>query len=154
MENGTIQKNKDKGKMIKMAREFTQEHIMKLCLPPELYLAIIKYQAKKDLGKSYAGLQLVNKALYQENLISKEVYEKFLYRYSRKLVPEEEPPRLTSEQQKEKQKLDEKARTFRMLPSQWDIHTDQEWRQRWINDAINWQDKIPEAKEFLKKVQL
>jgi len=39
-----------------------------------------------------------------------------------------------------------------MLPSQWDIHPDQEWRQRWIKDAEKWQDTIPEAKEFLKKV--
>ena len=88
-----------------MAKEFTQEHIMKLCLPPELYLAVIKYQAQKELGKSYAGLLLVTKAAYQEKLISKEVYEKYLYRYSRKLVPEEEPQKLTTEQQKEKQKL-------------------------------------------------
>jgi hypothetical protein len=135
-----------------MAREFTQEHIMKLCLPPELYLAVTKFQVQKELGKSYAGLLLVTKAAYQENLISKEVYEKYLYRYSRKLVPEEEPQKLTTEQQKEKQKLDEKARTFSILPSQWGIHPDQEWRRRWINDAQKWQDTIPEAKEFLKKV--
>ena len=140
--------------MINMAREFTQEHVMKLCLPPELYLAIIKYQAKKDLGKSYAGLLLVNKALYQENLISKEVYEKFLYRYSRKLVPDEAPQLLTVEQQREKQKLAEKARTFLNLSSQWELHPNPEWRQRWINDALNWQDKISEAKEFLKKVMI
>ena len=135
-----------------MGREFTQEHIMKLCLPPELYLAVTKFQVQKELGKSYAGLLLVTKAAYQEKLISKEVYEKYLYRYSRKLVPEEEPQKLTNEQQKEKQKLEEKTRTFRMLPSQWDIHPDREWRQRWIKEAEKWQDQIPEAKEFLKKV--
>ena len=27
-----------------MDREFTQEHIMKLCLPPELYLAVTKFR--------------------------------------------------------------------------------------------------------------
>jgi len=137
-----------------MGREFTQEHIMKICLPPELYLAVINYQAQKELGKSYAGLLLVTKAAYQEKLISREVYEKYLYRYSRKLVPEDEPQRLTSEQQREKQKLDEKARTFSILPSQWDIHPDQKWRQRWIEEAEKWQDIIPEAKQFLKKVKL
>jgi hypothetical protein len=135
-----------------MGREFTQEHIMKLCLPPELYMAVIQFQAREELGKSYAGLLLVTKAAYQEKLISREVYEKYLYRYSRKLVPEEEPQRLTTEQQKEKQKIEKKSRTFSILPSQWEIHPDQEWRQRWINEAEKWQDKIPEAKEFLKKV--
>ena len=137
-----------------MAKDFTQEHIMKLCLPPELYLAVIKFQVQKELGKSYAGLLLVTKAAYQEKLINKETYEKYLYRYSRKLVPEEEPQKLTIEQQKEKQKIDEKTRTFSILPSQWEIHQNQEWRQRWIKDAENWQDRIPEAKEFLKKVGL
>ena len=50
---------------------------MKLCLPPELYLAVIKFQVQKELGKSYAGLLLVTKAAYQEKLISKEIYEKY-----------------------------------------------------------------------------
>ena len=132
MEDGTIQNRKER---TNMGRDFTQEHIMKLCLPPELYLAVIKFQVQKELGKSYAGLLLVTKAAYQEKLISREVYEKYLYRYSRKLVQEEQPQRLATEQQKEKQKLDEKARTFNILPSQWGIHPDQEWRRRWINDA-------------------
>jgi len=87
-----------------MAREFTQEHIMKICLPPELYLAVIKFQVEKEIGKSYAGLLLLTKAAYQEQLITREDYEKFQYRYSRKLVAEEQPQKLTSEQQKEKRR--------------------------------------------------
>ena len=135
-----------------MAREFTQEHIMKICLPPELYLAVIKFQVEKEIGKSYAGLLLLTKAAYQEKLITREDYEKFQYRYSRKLVAEEQPQKLTSEQQKEKQKMDEKARTFSLLISQWELHTKLEWRQRWIDEAQKWQDKIPEAKQLLQKV--
>jgi hypothetical protein len=53
---------------------------------------------------------------------------------------------------REKQKIDEKARTFFMLASQWNLHPNPEWRQRWINEAKKWQDKIPEAKAFLKRV--
>lgn len=67
------------------------EHILKLCLPPELHSAIIKFQAKHDLGRPYAGLLLLTKALYQEQLITREAYETFTYRYSRKLVREELP---------------------------------------------------------------
>ena len=74
----------------------------------ELYLAVIKFQVQKELGKSYAGLLLITKAAYQEQLITKEVYEKYLYRYSRKLVPAEQPRKLTTEEQKEKQKMDQK----------------------------------------------
>ena len=68
---------------------YTQEHIVKLCLPPELHLALVKFQAKHELGRPYAGLLLLTKALYQEQLISRETYERLLYRYSRRLVPDE-----------------------------------------------------------------
>ena len=135
-----------------MGKEFTQEHIIKLCLPPELCLAVAKFQVLKEIGRSYAGLLLLTKAVYQEQLITKEEYEKYLYRYSRKLVPEEQPKKLTSEEQKVKQKQDEKARTFAMLASQWELHPSQEWRQRWISEAEKWQDQIPEAKALLNKV--
>jgi hypothetical protein len=135
-----------------MARECTQEHIMKICLPPELYLAVIKFQVEKEIGKSYAGLLLLTKAAYQEKLITRETYEKFQYRYSRKLVAEEQPQKLTSEQQKEKQKMDEKARTFSSLISQWDLHPSVEWRQRWISEGKKWENQVPEAKAFLQKV--
>jgi hypothetical protein len=138
--------------IFQMAKEFTQEHIMKICLPPELYFAVIKYQLQKELGKPYAGLLLITKAAYQEQLITKEVYEKYMYRYSRKLVPEEQPQKLTSEQQKEKQKMDEKARSFPAVLSQWSNHPNPEYRQWWINESRKYQNMMPEAKEFLKKV--
>jgi hypothetical protein len=136
-----------------MGKEFTQDHIMKICLPPELYLAITKFQAEKEIGKPYAGLLLLTKAIYQEQLITKEVYEKYLYRYSRKLIPEEQTQKLTAEQQKNKQRLDEKARSFTAAYNQWDIHLDNKWRQYWVNEAKQWQNLMPEAKTFLQKVQ-
>jgi len=136
-----------------MAKEYTQEHIMKICLPPELYLAITRFQVQKEIGKSYAGLLLITKAALQEQLITKEVYEKYLFRYSRKLVPEEHPQKLTTEQQKDKQKIDEKARSFGSAYDQWNLHPDVKWRQRWIDEAKKYQDTMPEAKEFLRKVQ-
>jgi hypothetical protein len=48
--------------------------------------------------------------------------------------------------------MDEKARTFSSLISQWELHPSIEWRQRWIVEGQKWQDKIPEAKQFLQKV--
>ncbi len=78
-----------------MGKEFTQEHPMKICLPPELHLVVAKFQVQKEIGKYYAGLLLLTKAAYQEQLITKETYEKYLYRYSRKLVPEEQPQKMS-----------------------------------------------------------
>lgn len=136
-----------------MGKEYSQEHVMKICLPPELYLAVTKFQVQKEISKSCAGLLLITKAAYQEQLITKEVYEKYMYRYSRKLVPEEQPQKLTTEQQKNKQKLDEKARSFGAAYNQWTTHLEPKWRQWWINEAKKWQDTMPEAKAFLQKVQ-
>ena len=31
-----------------MSKEFTQEHIMKICLAPELYMAMTKLQVQKE----------------------------------------------------------------------------------------------------------
>ena len=136
-----------------MGKEYSQEHIMKVCLPPELYMAVTKFQVQKEIGKPYAGLLLLTKAAYQEQLISREIYEKYLYRYSRKLIPEEQTQQLTTEQQREKQRLDEKARSFNAAFNQWDLHPDHKWRQWWINEAKNFKDTMPEAKEFLQKVE-
>ena len=135
-----------------MGKEFTQEHVMKICLPPELYFAVIKFQAQKELGKSYAGLLLLTKAVYQEQLINREVYEKYMYRYSRKLIPEEQPKKLTSEEQKQKQKMDEKARAFEGATSHWNEYLNEKSRKWLISEAEKWQDKIPEAKIFLEKI--
>ena len=54
--------------------------------------------------------------------------------------------------QKEKQKMNEKARTFASLLGEWEIHLNPEWRKGWISEADKWHDKIPKAKAFLKKV--
>ncbi len=104
-----------------MAREFTQEHIMKICLPPELYLAVIKFQVEKEIGKSYAELLLLTKATYQKQLITREDLREIPIPLFSQACCEEQPQKLTSEQQKEKQKMDEKARTFSSLISQCQI---------------------------------
>jgi hypothetical protein len=35
---------------------------------------------------------------------------------------------------------------------QWEEHQDPKWRQHWIDKAKKWQDKIPEARDLLKKL--
>ena len=120
-------------------------HIIKLCLAPELRSALIKYMAKHDLDKEYATLHLLVKALYAEQLISREVYEVYSYRYSRKLVTENSiEKRMTQEQLREKQIIEQKSRIFSMVLDQWHIHG-KEWRKKWILEAEKWKDKIPNA---------
>lgn len=132
---------------------FTQEHISKVCLPPELYLAVAKLQVEKEISKSAALLLLITKGAYQFNvkqepLIDEATYEKLTLRYSRKLIPEIEPPKLSIEQLQEKQHIDERSRYFSMVLDQWRIHG-VEWRKKKLAEAEKWKDRIPAAKLVL-----
>lgn len=112
-------------------------------LPPELYLAVIKYQAKKEVGKPFAGLLLLTLGAYQQQLISKETYEALTFRYSRKLVNDEPKP-ISKEELAVKQAVDEKARRFSWMLSQWRFQ-DKLQRANWVAEAEAWKDKVPNA---------
>lgn len=131
-----------------MALPNTKQHIIRLCLAPELRSALIKYMAKHDLDKEYAALHLLVKALYTEQLISKEVYEVFSYRYSRRLVRNDLERLMTQEQLRAKQELEHKAKLFSMVLDQWHLHGE-EWRRKWIAEAEKWKDKVPNAQLIL-----
>jgi hypothetical protein len=122
-------------------------HAVQLFLAPEIRSALIKFMAKNDLDKEFAALLLLVKALYQERLIGKEVYEVYSSRYNRKLVVEH-PQKLTVLEMQEKQCLEEKTRQFSMVLDQWNLHG-KEWRQKWIVEAEEWKDQIPTAKLVL-----
>jgi hypothetical protein len=124
-----------------------QGHSIQLFLAPEIRSALIQFMAKNDLGQEYATLLLLVKALYQERLIEKEVYEIYVSRYSRKLVVEQ-PQKLTVTELQEKQKLDEKTRYFSMVLDQWHIHGP-DWHQKKLTEAKEWQNRIPGAKLVL-----
>lgn len=70
--------------------DFTQEHISKLCLCPELVLATAQLQVNKKVSKPAAGLLIYVEGAYKMQLIHKEVYDRLLARYSRKIVVEEQ----------------------------------------------------------------
>jgi hypothetical protein len=114
-------------------------------------MAVTQFQVNKKIGKCYAGLLLITKAAYQEQLIGKEDYEKFVFRYSRRLVPEEQPKQLSPEQLNEQKKMEATARSFANVCDQWELHPDPKWRQHWVDEAKKWQDKIPQAKAILQK---
>lgn len=62
------------------------EHKVLLCLDRELYMAFIRLQADKGLGRSYAGLIPYIEGLYKMGYLSKECYEAHLEKYSVPLV--------------------------------------------------------------------
>ncbi len=133
-------------------RDYSQEHVIKLCLCPELNLATAQLQVNKKVSKPAAGLLIYAEGAHKMGLITGDVYDSLVARYSRKIVFEGKTRKLTLEQQKEKQVLEEKARFFGfLLPSQWDLHPKPEWRQKWLAEAEKWMDKVPEAKTFLER---
>jgi len=132
----------------------SQDHIFKLCLPPELYLGVIKFQAEKEIGRPFAGLLLLTKAAYQEHLISQDVYETLTYRYSRKLVTEDSiQSKKSLGQLQEDQKIKNKNQQFGNVLSQWHLHPDQKWRQAWLEQAEEWKTRCPNARILLEKIE-
>jgi len=123
-------------------------HGFLIYLPPQLYIAIVKLQADKQLGRCYPVLYALNEGLFRLGYISRETYETFEKRYSQKLVTEEPKP-LTKQEAEQLKLLQEKEKTFSMVLDQWNIHHSQKWRNGWFKEAEKYKDKIPNAKLIL-----
>ena len=131
----------------------SREHIYRVCLAPELRVGLIKFQAEKELGEVYALLLLITKALYLEQKISREAYEFFSRRYSRKLVmPTKEDINGNVEEQ---QKLQETRRWFVGVKAEFfkdhrPLASGKSWRDYVLGEAEKYKDLLPEAVEVLK----
>jgi hypothetical protein len=123
-------------------------HGYSVFLPPELYLAIVRLQADKQLGRAYPVLYSINEGLFHLGYISKEVYEVYEKRYSEPLIKEKPTP-LTTEQLKEQEKIERLTKTFSIVLEQWNEHPSREWREKWVKESEKWKDKIPSAKLVL-----
>jgi hypothetical protein len=106
--------------------------------------------AKNDLDKEYAAQILLLKSLRSEGFISKEVYEKYVYRYSRPVTPGPEPKKLTLADLKQQQKIEEETRYFEaILKGEWAKHEGLEWRHKVLAKAEKYKDQIPQAQSVL-----
>ena len=88
-----------------------------LCLDKELYVAFIRLQADKTLGRSYAGLLPFIEGLYHMGYLDREVYEKHVKKYSDKLVGKKQ---LTLAETMEMEKNIQLARFFKAVAEQWE----------------------------------
>lgn len=131
-----------------------REHIACVCLAPELRVGLLKFQADKELGDSFALLLLVTKGLYQEGKISREVYEFYFQRYSCKLVERAREPILSGVELKERQELEERRRWFVMVKAEFfrdhrALASGKSWRDFVLGEAEKYKDKLPVAAEVL-----
>jgi hypothetical protein len=124
-----------------------REHGILLYLSPSLYMAFIKLQGDKGLGRSFAGLLAFNEGMHNLKYVTDEDYEVNKLKYSRKLLEKEVPQKpLTSQQVTVKKEHDEMSRAFSGVLSQWNMtHNDPHWKEKWIKKAEVWKDKIPSA---------
>ncbi len=121
------------------------EHVLRLCLPPELRVALIQYQAKNELGDAYAGLLLLTRQLYQEKLIEREAFEILTYRYSRKLREDPDKVKASLAELRNRDVICEKTFRFKEILGTW--HTlSKELKVAWVKEAEKWEDSIPAAK--------
>jgi hypothetical protein len=127
-----------------------QEHRIMLCLNRQLYLAFIKLQAEKGLGRSYAGLLPFVEGLNKLGYLKEEVYEVCVKKYSEGLI-QEKPKVPTKEELTRDSKLKQVEKTFSMVIEQWNFpRKDQiKWRLNWFKKAQEYKDKIPNAKLVL-----
>lgn len=69
-----------------MERESFQGHSLRLYLDKTFYKALIKLQADKGLGPSFAGLLIYTEGLHHLGYITNEEHEQHVKRYSQPLM--------------------------------------------------------------------
>ena len=111
-----------------------REHGVMIFLSRDLYVAFIKLQAEKELGRSFAALLPFTEGLYKMGYISKEVYEAHKKRYSEPLTKETDAEKLQKLAVTEKER-DRLNKLFANVAKQWSEHPSSEWRRTWVKKA-------------------
>ena len=132
-----------------MGRSGFQEHYVRLFLDKELYVAFIKLQADKTLGRSYAGLLAFTEGLFHMGYINREVYETHVKKYSDKLVGKKQ---LTLAETQEMEKNIQLARFFKAVAEQWETLSPEQ-RAAHLKRALAAKAKVPEAELIVQLYQ-
>jgi len=129
-----------------MGRTSFQEHKVMLFLDKELYVAFIRLQADKTIGRSYAGLLPFVEGLYHMGYINRDVYQTHVQRYSDKLVGKKQ---LTLAETQEMERNIQLAKLFEAIAKQWGNLT-QEQQQAHFKRALTLRQKIPQAELIIQ----
>ena len=132
-----------------MGRTGFQEHKVMLFLDKELYVAFIRLQADRAVGRSYAGLLPFVEGLFHMGYINREVYEKHVQKYSDKLVGKRQ---LTLIETQEMEKNIQQAKFFKAVADQWTM-LQPEQRAKHLIKAFAARAKVPEAELVIQLAQ-
>ena len=127
----------------------SHEHYLPLCLNGKLRLALIKLQAEKELGQSYAGLYALNEGLHSLKYLSDDDYQVFKKRYSDKLVADEQQKQGDELNRQSLKEIESMTRYFSMVLDQWRLHPNSEWRSKQLKKAKMYANRVPNAKSVL-----
>jgi hypothetical protein len=128
----------------------SQEHYLPLLLNAKMRLALIRLQADKELGQSYAGLYALNEGLHTLKFLSDEDYQAFKKRYSVKLAEGQQEKHITKIDPQAQKEIETMTRYFSMVCDQWHIHPNSEWRSKQLKKAQEYANRIPNAKLVLE----
>ena len=129
-----------------------KEHGVMLFLTKDLYLAFIKLQADKGLGRSYAGLLPFTEGMYHLGYLKKDLYDLHVKKYSVPLQQDAQLKNSNLEALQEKQLLETKNLFFKQVLEQWTLHVDGKWRGKMVKQAEPWKDKLDSAKKICEMV--
>lgn len=128
-----------------------QEHCLRLFLSKELYIAFIKLQADRSLGRSYAGLLPFVEGLHLMGYLNESQYEAHKKKYSISL--NQDPKQVTLEENEKLQESKKLNKLFGQIIDQFDLHKDKPgWVDLWFHKAEK-NGEIPNAKKLLALVQ-
>ena len=138
-----------------------RKHVHPVMLNAALEIAVVKTQAKLEIGKSAAILYMINEGAKALDVISKEDHDLLSTRYGRKLVDVvaernarkegSHVPVLTIEKQRAQQLLQEKDRQFKGMLDQWDLHKDLKWRSKAFAEAAKFETQLESARAILQR---
>jgi hypothetical protein len=117
-----------------------------LFLDRELYVAFIRLQADKTIGRSYAGLLPFVEGLYHMGYINRDVYQTHVQRYSDKLIGKKQ---LTLAETQEMEKNIQLARFFQAVAKQWETLTPAQ-QQVHLKRALANRQKVPQAEMVIQ----
>ncbi|RLI44854.1 hypothetical protein DRO64_03315 [Candidatus Bathyarchaeota archaeon] len=115
-------------------------HGLLLYLPPSLYLALIRLQADKGLGRSFAGLLALTEGLYRLGYLEEKEYTRLRKRYS---IPLKEVIVTYN--------AEEQLPPFKEALEEWDKR-DKEWKLKWVRIAMKY-PKVEEAQIIIEKAK-
>jgi tetratricopeptide (TPR) repeat protein len=129
-------------------KENPQPHILRLFLDSPLDVALTKFQAMNNLGRSFAGLLVFIEGLRKLNIINEVVYQYYRERYMKPLqtTPIVEDLCIAKQKEEEFEKARKQLQNAIELFPKLKASAQQHWRKYALDHP-----EVPESIELLKK---